>query len=455
MAQARLPFYLKLVYGLGDHSVNVALVALTMIFPFYLTDVVEMRIGLAGLVPLVGRSIDAISDVWMGRLSDRIRWKAGRRRPFFLIGALPFAVFFAAIWVTPEIESTALEFSYYVVVYMLISVSMTVVAIPYQALLPDLTDDYDERTSLATFRSVSSLIGTLLIAVSFGPLVEALGGGASAWAGAGMIYGLWILWPWLPIWWVTYERPPTSAPVELSFYEYASVILKNQNFRRLIAFFALGRIAIDLPMALFLHYFTYVIGHRDYFEPMMFAFILGTVVAMPFWLRFARGKNKATIYLAACCGWTITFLGLLFMPPDWPFAVMVAVSLLSGAGYAAADMMPWSMVADISDEDEVISGDRREGIFVGLFTFTRKMTGAVAVAIAFLTLDRVGFVPNIENTEVVLWTIRLLTAGVPILFIFLSMFAARSYTLGHQEHGDILAELERRRGEREPSIPHY
>lgn len=449
MKDARLPLHLKLIYGLGDHSVNVALVALTMIFPFYLTDVVEMRIGLAGLVPLVGRSVDAISDVWMGRLSDRIRWKAGRRRPFFLIGALPFAFFFAAIWAAPTFESTTLEFAYYVGVYMMISISMTVVAVPYQALLPDLTDDYDERTSLATFRSVSSLIGTLLIAISFRPLVAYLGGEASAWATAGMIYGFWILWPWLPIWAVTYERPPREESAALPFRDYVTLILKNQNYRRLLAFFAMGRIAIDLPMALFLHYFTYVIGHREYFEPMMGTFLVGTVIAMPFWLRFARGRDKVTVYFAACAGWTLTFSSLLLVPADFPLAGMIVISLLSGAGYAAADMMPWSMVADIADEDEIISGERREGIFVGLFTFIRKMTGAVAVAIAFLVLDRVGFEPNVENSETVVTAIRWLTAGVPVLFILVSVLAARGYTLGHKEHEAILDELSERTRQRE------
>ena len=445
MKDARLPIHLKLIYGLGDHSVNVALVALTMIFPFYLTDVVEMRIGLAGLVPLVGRSVDAISDVWMGRLSDRIRWKAGRRRPFFLIGAAPFAFFFAAIWAAPTFDSTALEFAYYVVVYMLISVSMTVVAVPYQALLPDLTDDYDERTSLATFRSVSSLIGTLLIAISFRPLVEMLGGDANAWATAGVVYGFWILWPWLPIWAVTYERPPQEESAALPFRDYARLILQNRNYRRLLGFFAMGRIAIDLPMALFLHYFTYVIGHREYFEPMMAAFLIGTVIAMPVWLRFARGRDKVTIYFAACAGWTLTFSSLLVVPAEFPFPAMIAVSLLSGAGYAAADMMPWSMVADIADEDEIVSGERREGIFVGLFTFVRKMTGAVAVAVAFLVLDQVGFKPNVENSDTVLIAIRWLTAGVPVIFIFVSVLAARGYTLGHHEHAAILKTLDERR----------
>jgi sugar (glycoside-pentoside-hexuronide) transporter len=449
--EKRLSLRFKLIYGLGDHSVNAALVSLTMIFPFYLTDVVEMPIGLAGLVPLVGRSVDAVSDVFMGRLSDRTRWKAGRRRPYLLIGALPFALFFAAIWAVPPIGSPALQFAWFAGAYALISLSMTVVAIPYQALLPDLTDDYDERTSLATFRSVLSLIATLLIAVSFRPSVEALGGDAAAWARVGLLFALWILWPWIPIWWVTWERPPTGDASALSLRDYVGVLARNRNFQRLLFLFSLGRIAIDLPLALFLHYFTYVIGHPRYFDGMMFAFIIGTVVAMPIWMRFARGRDKATIYVYACCSWTITFAGLLVLQPDWPFPLMLAISFLSGAGYAAADMMPWSMVADLADEDEIASGERREGIYVGVFTFVRKMSGAIGVALGFAALDLVGFRPNVENSDLVLLSIRGLTAAVPILFILLSILGARRYTLGHAEHDRILDELARRRGRREPA----
>jgi len=437
----RLPFYVKLIYGLGDHSVNVALVALTMIFPFYLADVVEMRIGLAGLVPLVGRSVDAFSDVFMGRLSDRTRWKAGRRRPYFLIGAIPFAISFAAIWAVPEIESPTVEFFYYVGVYILISISMTVVAVPYQALLPDLTDSYDERTSLATFRSVSSLAGTLLVVVGFRPLVNYFGADASAWALVGTIFSVWIVWPWLPIWFVTFERPSQQVQTTLSFRDYFSVFLQNQSFRRLLAFFALGRIAIDLPLALFLLYFTYVIERPGYFEPMMFAFLVSTVLAMPIWLRFARGRDKATVYIYGCAGWVITFLGLFVLQPEWPLSLMLGVGVLSGAGYAAADMMPWSMVADIADEDELLSGERREGLFVGVFTFVRKLAGAVGVALAFVVLDQVGFQPGVENPDAVRWAIRALTAFVPALFVVVSVFFARGYGLGHERHAEILEEL--------------
>ncbi len=445
MHNARLPFTLKFIYGLGDHSVNVALVALTMIFPFYLTDVVEMRIGLAGMVPLVGRSVDALSDVFMGRLSDRTRWKAGRRRPYLLIGAIPFAVSFAAIWAAPTIENQALEFAYYVALYALISISMTIVAVPHQALMPELTDNYDERTSLATFRSVSSLFGTLLIALCFRPLVVHFGGDDAAWAFVGGIFALWIVWPWLPIWWVTYEKPSRQLGSTLSFRAYFSVFIRNRSFRRLLAFFALGRIAIDLPLALFLHYFTYVIGHPEYFGPMMVAFLLTAIFAMPFWLRFARGRDKATVYIYACAGWVLTFVGLFMLQPDWPLWLILTVGALSGAGYSAADMMPWSMVADIADEDEVLSGERREGLYVGVFTFVRKLTGAIGVALAFAVLDRVGFSPGPGNSDAVLFSIRGLTAIAPVCFVLISGLLARGYTLGHARHTEILEELARRR----------
>lgn len=444
MSDQRLPRKLKLIYGLGDHSINVALVALTMIFPFYLTEVVGMRIGLAGLVPLVGRSVDALTDVLMGRLSDRTTWKAGRRRPYLLIGALPFAVSFAVIWAAPQIESTPLEFGFYAVAYMMISVSMTIVAVPYHALLPELTEDYHERSSLATFRSVSSILGTLVTLLCFRPLAEALGGDARAWAIAGAALAVWIFVPWGPIWWVTYETRTQRPEPTLTTRAYFRVLAENRSFRRLIGLYTLGRIAIDLPLALFLHYFTYVIGRPGDFELVMFVFLVSVVVAMPFWLRFARGRDKSTVYIYGCVGWVIG-LGCLFVnQPEWPLAVTLLATSLAGVGYSAADMIPWSMVADVADEDEILSGERREGLYVGVFSFVRKLAGAVGVALAFAVLDQVGFEQGVQNSDAVLWAIRAMTALAPLVFVLGSAWVARGYPLGAARHREVLEEIERR-----------
>lgn len=446
MIEDRLPLHLKLIYGFGDHSVNVALVALTMIFPFYLTEVVGMRIGLAGLVPLVGRAVDALTDVWMGRISDRTTWKAGRRRPYLLIGAVPFAVSFAAIWSAPPIADAALEFVFYAGVYVAISVSMTVVAIPYQALLPELTSSYHERTSLATFRAISSILGTLVTLLFFRQIVALFGGGTFAWSMAGVVFACWILLPWLPIWWVTYERPGEATAHATSTREYFALLGRNRSFRSLIALYSLGRIAIDLPMALFLHYFTYVLGRPEDFEPVMGVFLVSVVAAMPFWLRFSRGRDKKTTYLYGCVGWIFGLLTLFVNQPEWPLGVTLVATALAGIGYSAADMIPWSMVADVADEDEILSNERREGLYVGVFTFLRKLSGAVGVALTFVMLDVVGFESGGENGEGVLWALRAATALVPVLFVAASAWAARSYPLSWRRHGEILAELERRRG---------
>lgn len=445
MQIGRLPLRVKLVYGLGDHSINVALVALAMIFPFYLTEVVGMRVGLAGLVPLVGRTTDAITDVLMGRLSDRTTWRAGRRRPYLLIGMVPFALSFAAIWAAPPIGSSGLQFAYYAGIYALISLCMTVVAVPYQAILPELTDDYHERTSLATFRSVSSILGTLFTLVVFRPLAMALGGDARAWQIAGAVLALWILLPWWPIWRVTWERPGLVRTTTSTTREYFALLLRNQSFRRLLALFTLGRIAIDLPLALFLHYFTYVIGRPGDFEIVMGAFLVSVAGAMPGWLRFARGRDKASVYRWGCLGW-IFGLGCLFVAqPEWPLAVVLASTMLAGVGYSAADMIPWSMVADVADEDELASGERREGLYVGVFTFVRKLAGALGVAFAFFVLDLAGFRPGQPNDGSVGWALRTLTALVPAVFVVLSAFVAAGYGLGRSRHRAILEELEARR----------
>ncbi|HEB91457.1 MAG TPA: hypothetical protein ENI85_17920 [Deltaproteobacteria bacterium] len=453
MNDERLPLHLKLIYGFGDHSVNVALVALSAIFPFYLTDVVEMRVGLAGLVPLVGRAVDAVTDVWMGRISDHTTWKAGRRRPYFLIGSIPFAVSFAAIWSVPSIESPAVQFAFYTGVYVMLSISMTVVAIPYQALLPELTDSYHERTSLATFRSISSILGTFVTLMLFRRLVVELGGDPNAWSLVGAIFGLWIFWPWIPIWWVTWERPDRQRESSLSVRESFRLLAENRSFRRLITLYTFGRVAIDLPMSLFLLYFTYVIGRPTDFEPVMAVFLSAVVLSMPLWLKFSRGRDKRTTYVYGCTGWVIG-LGCLFVnQPEWPFAITLVATTFAGIGYSAADMLPWSMIADVADEDEIRSGERREGLYVGVFTFLRKLAGAVGVAFAFLALDVAGFRPGTQNSDTVLWVLRAATALVPVLCVIASAWAARGYPLGYRRHQEVLEELERLREKRILAAP--
>jgi len=176
----------------------------------------------------------------------------------------------------------------------------------------------------------------------------------------------------------------------------------------------------------------------------MAVFLISVVFAMPLWLRFSRGRDKKTVYLYGCIGWAFGLGSLFINQPEWPFGITLMATFFAGAGYAAADMIPWSMVADIADEDEILSGERREGLYVGVFTFLRKLAGAVGVAGAFLALDLAGFQAGEKNSDTVLWVLRGATALVPVLFVLASAWAARNYPLGRLRHQEIIAELERR-----------
>ena len=114
----------KTVYALGDHTVNIVLSAVSLLYLKFLIDQGGLSPYLAGLVIWIARIIDAFTDPGMGRLSDMTRWRSGRRRPYFLIGALPFGFFFALMWLSVPFASEFARFTYYVLVFIGVSLSM-------------------------------------------------------------------------------------------------------------------------------------------------------------------------------------------------------------------------------------------------------------------------------------------------------------------------------------------
>ena len=442
-----LPTATKLIYALGDHTVNLGLSAMLFLFPVFLTDVAMLRPALAGLVPLFARGIDAFADPAMGRLSDATRWRAGRRRPWFLIGALPLGASFAALWVTPALGSDGARFAYYEAVYVLFALSTTVLSVPYLALIPEMTSSYQERTAINSWRAAGAILGTLVAVGAMRPLVAFFGGGERGWLGAGLVLGLWLAAPWPLVHRVSFERAGFQRPSHEPFFRSIGSLARHTAYVRLTGLFLLGRIAIDLTSTMFLYYFTYWLGRPDDFEPTLGLFLLAIVVSLPMWLAVSRRVEKRTLYVLGACSWVGSQLFLLAATPDWPRIWIFVGAAIGGVGYAAADMIPWSMLGEVVDEDELRSGERREGLYFGLFTFLRKLGGASAVAIGLLLLDLSGYVANQPQNQVTITTIRVLTAVVPGVFVALGAWVALGYPLTRARHAEILASLEKRRAE--------
>jgi sugar (glycoside-pentoside-hexuronide) transporter len=439
----------KAIYATGDLTVNTALSALGLIYTtYFLTQIAGLRPALAGLVPLIARSLDAFVDPIVGRLSDVTRSRWGRRRVYFLIGAIPFGVCYALMWIPPPFESQWTNATYYTIAYTLMGMWMSVLSVPYLALLPEMVLDYDERTSLNTYRMVGSLIG-IFAAIAIRPIANLLGGGTQGFLLAGVLYGVGLAVPWLLVYRVTFERPDfANRTAGEGFVEGVRALLKHHNFNLLTGLFLTGRIAMDLVSALLILYFTYWIGRSEDFELTMALFLVTVIVTLPAWLHFARGRDKAPVFIIGCVWWALTSLVFLFVTPDWPRWTLFILPPLIGLGYGVVDVMPWAMLGEVIDEDDLASGHRREGLYNGVFTFLRKLAGALGVFVVLTILDYQGFVQGEMQTETVRNTIRVLTAMAPVVFLVLSILMAWNYPLTRAAHARILGELARRDAER-------
>lgn len=433
------------MFALGDFTVNTALTSIAILYvSYFLVVVVGLRPEYAGAVQMIGRTVDAFADPAMGRISDRCKWRWGRRRPFFLIGAIPFGAGFGLLWLhVPEASQLAM-FAYYTAIFVLMSVSMTVVAVPYLALQPEMALGYDARTSLNGWRNAGSILG-VFAAIAIRPVADAFGGGPEGYMAAGALYGAVVAAPWLAIWAVTWERPDFQArEAVVPFFAGVRLAAHHANFRRLVGLFLCGRVAMDLVGAMLLLYFTLWLGRSSDFEPTMGLFFVVVLAALPFWVRLAERVEKATVFAIGALWWAAALAIIVFVQPDWPRWLVIGAAVSGAIGYAVMDLMPWSMLGEVVDEDDLDTGERREGTYYGLFMFVRKLAGSLAVWLALTLLGVLGYERNQPANEATLTATRWLTSLVPAAFLVLAAWIARGYRLTRARHAEIRAALERR-----------
>ncbi|RPH58872.1 MAG: MFS transporter, partial [Chloroflexi bacterium] len=193
----KLTFWQKLGYGVGDFYGGGAGTLISFFYLVFLTDVVRIGPGLAGTVILISKIYDSITDPFEGVLSDRTRTKLGRRRPYLLAGIpLVFLSFFALFYPVNH-ESETARFVYVIATYLFFSTIVSIVTLNYSALQAELTLDYNERTSLATFRIFFSTVSSILCAVLPLEIVNALPDVRTGWIVTAVVFGLIFALPFI------------------------------------------------------------------------------------------------------------------------------------------------------------------------------------------------------------------------------------------------------------------
>src|SRR5262249_25529089 len=232
----------------------------------------------------------------------------------------------------------------------------------------------------------------------------------------------------------------------MSALQGARALLGHANYLRLAGLYVCGRIAMDLVSMLLLFYFTHWLGRRADFAAAIAIFIAAAVAFLPFWLRLAVRHDKRRIFQWGCAWWAVFMLLLAGVTPGFPSrSLTFALIALAAGGYAVIEMMPWSMLGEVIDEDELACGERREGVYGGVLMWIRKLASAMAFALTGLALDAVGYQGQAASQpEAARTAIRWLTTLGPAAFLLLAMLLASRYSLTRARHLEIRARLDQR-----------
>lgn len=442
--QARLPVRVKLAYGSGDLSMSIAYTIIGMFFLFYLTDTVLLAPHLAGAALLAARLWDAVSDPLMGYVSDATRSRWGRRRPYLLWGAVPLGLTFAALWLVPAGMGQWTTFTLVTALYVLHMTAITVVMVPYTALSAELTQDYDERTRLTAYRMAYSILGGLAAAAIPLEIVRGFTAPAQGYAVMGLVFGLAIM-----VWPVVAGlgcREPASGPRVASapLLRGARDVLASRSVRLALAIYVLTWVGMDFIMVTFVYYVTYYLQLAE-LAPVLFLIIFGlAALCLPFWIAVSDRLGKAGAFAAGMVPLAGVLIAAVWLPPR-SVAWALGLAVLSGAGVSCAHVIPWSIMPDCVEEDELKHGVRREGLFFGYLTFSQKLASAVAVSLVGGALKLAGYQPGVEQAPVALFTIRALLGLAPAAAFLSATALARRFPIDRVTHAAIREALESKR----------
>jgi len=439
---AKLPMKTKIAYGTADLGISLLTASIQFFLLIYYTDILLIDPKIAGTALLVGKfTWDAINDPLFGFLSDRTRSRWGRRKPYMLLGAIPFGL---AIWLMFSLPAGLTGVTAFFAIlgtFLLVDTAQPLVSVPYYALSAELTYDYDERTSLISIRMIFTVLGYIMGAaittVIAGIFMNMGWTKTAAYSGTGAVFGIVAIITMLITVFGVKETPnPDLQPAKMPAWPQIKHVFKNKPFVQYIIMSAIISISFTLLTALLPYYLTYQLHMADQI-PLVMLVMLGTIALFLLPWRFASKKlNKGPAY---ALGLGIASLAILvtFFLPERPTPIIYGVAFVAGLGFSAQYVFPWSMIPDVIEVDQAQTGERHEGIYFGVNSFLGKLTTALGAAVAGWSLSLSGYVANIAQTEKALFGIRFFFAVVPVIAFAIALPLLIWYPITRQKHDQL------------------
>lgn len=435
----------KMLFSTGDLSTSIPLAILMFFQLYFLTDVARLRPDYAAWAVAVPRIWDAINDPLFGLLSDRLRTRWGRRRVLLLFGSVPLGLSFILMWIVPSFSQVGLAV-YYAAAFILFDTAFTIVHVGYNSLTPEMTSDYDERSSLNGYRMVFSISGTLGAIILATVLGWYITDTRLLFMILGVGLGLASIIPPLIVFNITHEKPSDEQPEPLSWLESMKMTLSNRPFRFVMGLYLLSWTTASILAAMLVYYANYRLRVPEQANYFVLVAQGSAILFIPFWVWVAKKLDKRRAFILGTFSWIVVLLGLSALPAD-AIGLAYLLAALSGSGIAAAYVLPWSMIPDIIEYDQLQTGQRREGSYYAFASFFQKLATALALwgmgqalaSTGYIIPETGGSLPVQPGS--VIQAIRIFTGPIPAVLLILAVLFAWKYPITRESHQATLQEL--------------
>jgi GPH family glycoside/pentoside/hexuronide:cation symporter len=460
----------KILYGTGEIANSIKMVVFALFTLYFYTTVMGLPGTLVGIASAIVLVWDAVINPYVGYLSDKARFRFGRRHTFMLAGTTSMGISLWAFLSPPQGLSTGLLFAWLLGSSLLVRTTTSVFAVPYFALGAELSQDYHERTSITAIRGLWALLGTLATAalsfVIFFP--DAVPGvdpklNYAGYPAMGLTFGLVMslvglvatagTLPWRS--YLPNSRNDDTTDTPWGFLASFTQSMRNPSFRVIflsVSFFFLG---VVINTTLSIHYLTYYvkITASAALSGFQLAFYLGGLVGVVFWLWISKRTEKHWLYLLGALVTGILMLAAYLLLGEGHLLgtgdvrPLIIGNALAGFFGSSLWFLPASMIADVADEDELDTGHRREGSFFGIFFFGQRLAAGMSSIVAGVLVDSfAGLIPGqVQQSAMTIQRIGMLYSVLPAVLVVVAGALTFRYTLSRSRVRAIQAELESRR----------
>ncbi len=393
MGAPPLPRGVRVGYGLGSVATGAFGTVPGLLLLPYLTDTLGVTAAVAAVVVFLPKAWDVVLNPVAGRVSDRHVSPLGPRRPFLLRAGTALAVCFALLFAGPPFASTVLETSYVVVLFLACATAYAFFQVPFVAMPAEITDSYDERTRLLSWR-VALLALTILVSGASAPAIRDALGGHAGYRAMGVFVGALILGGTLAAYAGTRRAPIGSVSAAGgSLGEQLRVVARVRNFRMLLATFVLQALATGSMLAGVDYVARVVLGTSAASTYLFVCFVGPALLLTPLWALVGARFGKKAGYVAASLVLATGAL-LLLLAQQVPAGGVYLATAVVGVGYSGAQMFPLSMLADVAAVDAGTTGLNRAGVFTGVWTAGETLGLAFGPGVFGVVLALGGYVSS-------------------------------------------------------------